>query len=171
MAHWKELFSGGNYLAGADFKGKTFTAKIAKVESTSMEDDAGKTKSLPIVTWDIKAKPWLMCKTTCYCLAAMYGTDPAMWVGKRVTLYATMVQVGKGQELGVRVKGSPDLPVPIDVEIKLPRKKPFTVKLSNTTTRGPAAATNGKATEPVAPVETPPPAEEPAPELEPGSDG
>lgn len=158
MAHWKELFSGGNYLAGADFKGKTFTAKIAKIESIGMEDDNGKQKAMPCVTWEIAAKPWLMCKTTAYCVAAMFGDDPAGWIGRSVTLYATMVQVGKGKELGVRVAGSPELTAAIDVDIKLPRKKAVRVRLTPTARRAP----NGAA----APPKPPPPAAE-----QPDSDG
>lgn len=157
MAHWKELFSGGNYLAGADFKGKTFTAKIAKVESLGMEDDNGKQKAMPCVTWDIAAKPWLMCKTTAYCVAAMFGDDPAGWVGKRVTLYATMVQVGRGKELGVRVHGSPELRAALDVEIKLPRKKAFRVRLAPTGKAQPANGTAHQPPPPPAPAEEPPP--------------
>lgn len=163
MAHWKELFSGSEYLTGPDFKGKTFTGRIASVESIGMEDDSGKRKSIPLVHFDIKGqKPWLMCKTTGYCVAAMFGDDYNGWVGKRVTLYATMVQVGKGKELGVRVQGSPDLPAPINVEIKMPRKKPVTVKLVPT----------GKAAAPKpAPAPPPPEADEMPPPEEDSAQG
>lgn len=153
MAHWKEMFSGGEYLSGPEFKGKTFTARIKSVDSTTMEDDDGKKRSLPIVTWDVAAKPWLMCKKTCYCLAAMFGEDPAGWVGKRVTLHALMEKVAGSPELCVRVKGGPDLPKAITIKVKMPRKKPETITLVPTgKTAAPAAA-------------APPP-----PEREPGAD-
>lgn len=126
---WQEMFSGGDYLAAAEFGERLFHGKIARVSPVSVEEDDGKTKRKPVVFFEGNPRGWMLCKTNAICVAAMFGDAVDSWIGKSVTLFATMVKVGKGQELGIRVKGSPDLTGTVSATVKLPRRKPFTMRL------------------------------------------
>jgi hypothetical protein len=148
--HWKAMFK-GEFIAAVEFGDKQPTLTIASVKLCKLESEDGRQKDKGVVFFEGKDRGWVMNRTNATCLAAMFGDDTASWNGKRVTLYATLVQVGKKKEPRIRVKGSPDLPKPVPVEIKLPRKKPYTVTMQPT-----GAKPNGAA--------KPAPEPEPAPE-------
>ncbi len=145
---WQEMFSGGDYLAAAEFGDRLFTGKIVRVAPVSVEEDDGKTKRKPVVFFEGNPRGWMLCKTNAMCLSAMFGEAVEGWVGKSVTLFAAMVKVGKGKEPGIRVKGSSDLTVAVPATIKLPRRKPFTMQLIPTGKAAASPATaNGAAKE------------------------
>ena len=132
MADWRSYFS-GRYLSGPALT-KDTTAVVACVESTLVEDpDGGEARERMIVHFrDNALKPWLPCKTTGFCMAAMYGDDTDGWAGRPVTLYFDpTVKVGRDVKGGIRVRGAPGIR-PITVEIKLPKRKPLTVRLIDT---------------------------------------
>jgi hypothetical protein len=129
--NWKLMFK-GDYMAAIEFGNRQFGGEIASVKLCKLEGDDGRQKEKGVVYFKGNDKGWVLCKTNAMCLAAMFGEDTTTWVGKRVTLYATMVSVGKEKQPGIRVKGSPDLTKPIPVTIKLPRKKAFTVTMQPT---------------------------------------
>ncbi|HTO86067.1 MAG TPA: hypothetical protein VMR54_00870 [Thermoanaerobaculia bacterium] len=145
--NWKLMFK-GDYLAAIEFGTKVFNAEIKEVRLCKLEGEDGRQKDKGVVFFKGQDKGWVLCKTNAMCLAAMFGQDTTEWVGKRVTLFAKMVQVGKQMQPGIRVKGSPSLTEPMDVEIKLPRKKPFKMRMEVT------GRANGKQTTP--PPETAP---------------
>jgi hypothetical protein len=122
----------GRFISGAEFNGRvpTFTVKVVQIEK--LEGDDGKAKDKGIVWFDDTDRGWVLCKTNAMCLAAMFGNDTAGWIGKRVTLFATDVKVGGETVPGIRVRGSPDIDAAKVVEIKLPKKKPLTMKLEPT---------------------------------------
>ena len=74
----------------------------------------------------------LLNRTNAECLVGLWGKDTASWVGHKVTLHTQTVQVGPKKALGIRVLGSPELTAPTPVEIKLPRRKAFTITLQPT---------------------------------------
>jgi hypothetical protein len=138
----------GDYIAAVEFDGKTPTLTIEHVKMLDLEDDKGKTKTRPVVSFRETKRGWVMNKTSAQALSALFSTpETDKWTGKRVTLAAEMVAFGKERVLGIRVKGSPDISSPVTFELKLPRKRPQKVTLVPT----------GKAK----------PAESPAPEPEP----
>lgn len=61
----------------------------------------------------------------------MFGRDSAAWIGKRVTLYPAEIQF-EGNDLAIRVRGSPDIPNDIEFTLSLAKKKPRQVKLIKT---------------------------------------
>jgi hypothetical protein len=76
------------------------------------------------------SKPWLPCRTTAACLAAMWGGDEQAWVGHRVQLYHDpSVRVGSEVVGGIRVRGG-DIPRAITATIKLARRSAFKVRLA-----------------------------------------
>jgi len=136
----------GEYLTAAEFEGLTPTLTISEIEMHTLESTEksnangkkeAKTRHRGVVFFKETKTPrgWVLNSTNAQCLAKMFGEIVGGWIGKRVTLCAEKVQLGSTQELGIRVKGSPDLVAPITVEIRLPKKRPVTRTLV-TTARG-----------------------------------
>jgi hypothetical protein len=130
--NWKLMFK-GDYIAAVEMGDKTPTLTIKGVKLCKLEDDKGRQKDKGIVFFKEIDRGWVLCKTNAMCLARMFGDDTNDWTGKRVTLFSTLVQVGKEKQPGIRVKGSPDIAAPMTVEIKLPKKKPFPMRMQVTT--------------------------------------
>lgn len=136
MPDWRSYFA-GRYLSGPVLTEDT-TATIARIESTLVEDpDGGESREKMIVYFrGDSVKPWIPCKTTGFCMAAMYGDDTNGWIGKPVTFYFDpTVRVGRDVKGGVRIRGAPGIR-PMTVEVKLPKRKPLTIKLVDTTPKG-----------------------------------
>lgn len=119
----------GDYIAAVEFDGKTPTLTVDHVKVVDLEGDDGKVKSRPVVYFREVKRGWVLCKTTAQALAAMFTPETDKWTGKRVTLFADMVQVGREKKPGIRVKGSPDLTAAVTFDLVLPRKKPRKVTL------------------------------------------
>ncbi len=140
MADYKIGFK-GPYIAAVDFGGKQPTLTIESVKLESIPDDKGGNRDRWVVRFIGQDRAWLPNMTNAILMAAMWGRDTNGWVGKRVSLASEMVQFGREKVEGIRVKGSPDLEKPLDVEVKLARKRPQIVKLNPTGKRaatGPA---------------------------------
>lgn len=122
---YRALF-GGRYMSAPDMptEGRTLTIAGAAVEA--VEDPKTKqNRDRLLVYFHERVKPWLPCRTTAGCLAAMWGDRTSGWVGRRVTLYQDpTVKVGAKVVGGIRVLGSPELDAPRDVVINLGARKP-----------------------------------------------
>jgi hypothetical protein len=160
--NWKLMFKGDN-IAATEMGNKQPTLTIKGAKPCTMENDKGSEVTKPLVSFKEIDRGWVLCKTNALCLAAMFGDETTAWTGKRVTLHAVEVQVGKKRELGIRILGSPDIKTPIPVEIKLPRRRPFVMRMAIT---GAAAAQPAEAT----PHEEEPPDDVPPTPLEPIQD-
>ena len=120
------------YITAADFDGKTPTMTITNIEMREMESvkkgkgkGEAKIQHRGVVFFKETTRGWVLNSTNNQCIAAMFGEIVGGWIGKRVTLCAELVRVGNGtEEPGIRVKGSPDLQHSVEVEIRLPRKRP-----------------------------------------------
>lgn len=110
----------GRFLKAADFKGKKVTLTIGDVNIEELEGEGGK-KVKATLAFKETEKQLVTCKTNGLCIKAMFGRTLAEWVGKRVTLFP---DTWNG-EPAVRVWGSPDIAHELDVEIALPRRRPF----------------------------------------------
>lgn len=124
----------GDFLAAVEFGDETPTFTIRGTETLDMEvhkinaqedEGAAKTKTRLIVYFEETRRGWVMNSTNAQCLAALFTTRTSAWWGHKVTLCAEMVQVGPKKDLGIRVKGTPEITAPLVVEIKLPRRKAF----------------------------------------------
>lgn len=129
----------GDFIAAVEFDGKAPTLTLDHVKMVDLEDEQGKVKSRPVVYFRETKRGWVLCKTTAQALAALFSPETDSWTGKRVTLFADSVQVGKERKPGIRVKGSPDIDKPVTFELRLPRKRPQKVVLQPT---GKGAAEN-----------------------------
>jgi hypothetical protein len=129
---YRSLFKGA-YLAAVEFGGRTPTFTVANVKIVALEGEDGKSKDRGVVYFSETDRGLVLCKTNAILIAGMFGNDTDGWTGKRITLHATEVALGRERVLGVRVKGSPDLAEPVDVSVKLPKKKAAIVRMEKTT--------------------------------------
>jgi hypothetical protein len=129
MPSWKTLFRSDHFISAVELENKRPTMTIDRVQSVKLEQEDGSNKDKPVIFFKEIHRGWVFCKTTGFCLAAMFGDDFSTWPGKRVTLHSEMVQVGPKKEPGIRVTGSPDIEKPLAVKIKLAKRKAFVVKL------------------------------------------
>jgi hypothetical protein len=136
MPSWKTLFKSDNFISAVELENKKPTLTINRIQSVKLEQEDGREKDKPVIFFKEIQRGWVFCKTTGHCLSAMFGEDYNGWVGKRVTLHAEPVQVGRETQPGIRVTGSPDIDKPLTVKIKLPKKKAFIVKLIQTIAKG-----------------------------------
>jgi hypothetical protein len=115
----------GSFIKAAEFPlGTTFTVTIEAVTRQQLEGEDGKKKGKGVVKFTGKAKEWVSNVTNQQCIAAMFGDLVKGWIGKRVTFVVEMIRMHPENRPGFRVKGSPDITAPIEVTIKLPRKRP-----------------------------------------------
>jgi hypothetical protein len=124
----------GDFLRAAHFRERDLTLVISQVQMEELTDKNNKKKNKGTVSFSNTAKRWVCNRTNLTCMIAMFGVETAGWLGKRVTLYmAPFKDPDTKEEIGcIRVRGSPDLQAEKTVEIKLPRRKPFTMKLQRT---------------------------------------
>ena len=120
----------GDYLAAAELGPKQPTVTITSLKAVQMEDE--KTQAMKekwVVFFRETKRGWVINKTCAILIAGMFGPETQGWLGKRVTLYSTKVKLGGEKVDGIRVLGSPDLPAPVEVTVKLPKKKAQKVRL------------------------------------------
>lgn len=137
LTDWRAFFS-GRYLTGPDCESEpTFTIARVAAENVENPDDQTVRRKMIVHFRGDDAKPWIPCRTTAECLAAMWGNNPQDWSGKPITLYFDKtVRVGREVKGGVRVKGSPLLDKPMHIQVKLPRRRPLKITLEPTGNRG-----------------------------------
>lgn len=127
----------GDFISAVEFNGKEPTMTIADVRLVSMEDEKTKgSKDKGTVFFKEQSRGWVLNKTNAICLAAMFGEETAAWNGKRVTLKSQDVKFGPDTVPGIRIVGSPDLKEKLSVEVKLPKKRAFTMELIPTPAKG-----------------------------------
>lgn len=115
------------FLKAGNFDGKKVTLTIKDYDREILEGEDGK-KSKAIISFAETERQLVACKTNGICLKALFGANLADWVGKKVILFPS---VWNGEPC-IRVWGSPDIPEEVEVEVKLPRRKPFTMRMRKT---------------------------------------
>lgn len=131
---WDELYP-GRFIKAGDFKGKNVTLKISSVKVEELVGDKGP-QMKGIIGFEKTDKAWALNKTNGLCLKAMFGRQVQEWVGKRVTLFASMWD---GEQC-IRVYGSPELTEDQAIQIALPRKRPFEMVMHAVQLNAPKAA-------------------------------
>jgi hypothetical protein len=127
----------GRFLKAADFLGKTVTLTIRAVRTEELPQDGGGNKVKGIVGFAETKKELVLNRTNAECLRALWGRETDAWIGQRVSFYPA---IWNG-EPAIRVRGAPHLTEPMNVEIKLPKRKPIHQQLLPTGKGKP----NGKA--------------------------
>lgn len=115
----------GRFLKADLLKDKAVTLKIQKIFVEVMPDDkTGGEKERGIVAFAETPMQLALNRTNGECLKAMFGKKVQAWVGKRVTFVPEIDKFGKDDVDAIRIKGSPDINNPIEIEIKMPKRKP-----------------------------------------------
>jgi hypothetical protein len=131
----------GRFMKWGEFGGRDVTLTIADVVLDTLEGEKGE-QLRPVISFVETKKQLTPCKTNGLCLKAMFGRSVADWTGKKVTFYGDpTVKLGSKAVGGIRVRGAPGLAAPVDVEIKLPKRKAFTMTMQVTGTKKPAPST------------------------------
>jgi len=150
-ALYDEMFP-GRFLRAGLFDGKTRTLTITDVVIEELPTDKGEMQTKGILHFEQTNMQLSLNKTNGTCLKAMFGNQVKNWVGKRVTFCSEKDKFGKDTVDAIRIKGSPDIDQDIDVEIRMPKKKPKMRRLTKTvraakpdttTTEQPVSDTNG----------------------------
>lgn len=111
----------GRFIKAGELLGKKVTLTITDVDMEDLIGEDNKPKAKATVSFRETEKQLVMCKTNGLSIKAMFGKKLSDWVGKRVTLFP---DTWNGEPC-TRVWGSPDIQQDIDVEIALPRRRPF----------------------------------------------
>lgn len=110
----------GRFIKAVELLGKKVTLTISDVELEDLEGDDGK-KTKALMRFKETPKMLILCKTNGICVKEMFGKQIAAWLGKRLTIFEG---IWNG-EPATRVWGSPDIPEEMEVEVSLPRRRPF----------------------------------------------
>jgi hypothetical protein len=111
----------GRFIKAGELLGKKVTLTITDVDMEDLMGEDGKPKAKATVAFKETEKQLVMCKTNGLCLKGMFGKKLSDWIGKRVTLFPDTWN----NEPATRVWGSPDIAQDIEVEVSLPRRRPF----------------------------------------------
>jgi hypothetical protein len=133
----------GRFLKAGELLGKKVTLTMSSVDLEELQGDDGAKKAKAIISFKETEKKLVACKTNGISIKAMFGPKLADWVGKRVTIFPDTWN-GEGC---IRVWGSPDIAQDVEVEISLPRRRPFKKTMHK------------MGTKPVATSPSPPPAD------------
>lgn len=120
---WDELYP-GRFIKASDFKGKNVTLKIKEVNLEELEGDKGK-QIKGVITFEKTEKQLALNKTNGICIRDMFGKKVQEWVGKRITLFAS---VWNGDDC-IRIFGSPDIAETREITVQLPRKRPIAMTM------------------------------------------
>lgn len=114
----------GRFLKAGLLPQNGLTLTISDVDREELEGDKGK-KVKGYLSFADHEMQLVLNKTNGLCLKAMFGPTLSAWIGKRITLFRAKWD---GEDC-IRIWGSPDIEGDLDVQIALPRKRPFTMKL------------------------------------------
>lgn len=117
---YDELYPGRFLKAGSlgDLEKKPLT--IADVDTDELEGTKGKKVKGTILFKEV-TQQLVLNSTNGQCIKAMFGRTLKDWYGKRLGLF-----IGEwGGEPCLRIWGSPDIDADLEVEIKLPQKRPI----------------------------------------------
>ena len=131
MTKWREYYD-SSFLKPEDVAvgGETYTVTV--VDPGAVESEEDKTmKHQPVVAFAETKARWGVNVINRLLIEAIFGDEIENAIGGQITLYQTPCEVAgkyKGKP-SIRVMGSPDLKAALTVEIKLPKRKPFTREL------------------------------------------
>lgn len=129
---WKTFFNGKHFESGDIPDGGKPLIKITAISACDPDDTGGEAKMQIAFEpgqelksyWSTDAQKvkgkaknkttWICAKTIGYQLEAMFGKDPAAWVGKLIGVYVAEVK----REPAVRVYGSPAIDRDVTIEVR-----------------------------------------------------
>jgi hypothetical protein len=111
----------GRFIKAGELLGKKVTLTITDVDVEDLIGEDNKPKAKATVSFRETEKQLVLCKTNGISIKAMFGKKLADWVGKRITVFP---DTWNGEPC-IRIWGSPDIERDMEVEIALPRRRPF----------------------------------------------
>jgi hypothetical protein len=117
---WDELYPGRFLKAGLLAENEKRILTITAVDLDELEGDKGK-RVKGIISFREEKMQLALNKTNGICLREMFGRVPWKWEGKRIAIFASEW----GGEPAIRIWGSPDIEADIEVEVQLPKRRPF----------------------------------------------
>lgn len=91
-----------SYLKSSDVElDTTYTIAAVTIETLGQGKNA---EQKPVISFEETDKTLVCNKTNGKAIAGMYGDEMESWKGKRITLYATEVEYGGEQMMGIRVR-------------------------------------------------------------------
>lgn len=112
------------FIKAGNLDGRKVTLTIKDYDREMLEGEDG-AKSKAIISFVETDRQLVACKTNGLCMKRMFGDDLKAWVGKKVILFPS---IWNGEPC-IRVWGSPDIAEQLTFEVKLPRRKPFSMIL------------------------------------------
>lgn len=144
---WDQLYP-NRFLKAGEFLGKKVTLTIKDVTIEELEGEKG-TQAKGLISFKETPKQLALNRTNGICLKAMFGRKIPDWIGKRVTLYPSVVESGAMRgEPCIRIFGSPDIAQDFDATIQLPRKRPISMTMHKTPAKGAVAPAPASTSEP-----------------------
>lgn len=101
------------YLKAGDCEEADLTLTIASVKFEELgQGDKAETK--PVVYFDEAEKGLVLNKTNATTIAELHGRTTEQWIGKRIAIYATEVEMGGKVSMGIRLRApkAPTGPAP-----------------------------------------------------------
>lgn len=134
--NYDQLFP-SRFLKAGDFAGKAVTLTVKDVYHEEIENDRGATDTKAIMSFFETKRELVLIKTNAQLIKAMFGPETDDWRGHKITFHPERDPSGLSDSgFCIRVKGSPELDKPINVQVKLPRRRPQPRKLVPTTPAG-----------------------------------
>lgn len=121
---WDQLYP-NRFLKAGELQGKRVTLTIKDIDLDNLVDSDGREKIKGVISFEQTPKQIALNKTNGICLRAMFGKKLTEWIGKRVIIFPG---VWNGED-ALRIWGSPDIKDPVDVDVKLPRRKEFKMRM------------------------------------------
>ena len=104
MPDYRTMFN-KDYIGAWDLNGKDQTVTIERVEARELVSGQARKKDKRPVAWFKGAtKGFVMNTTNCRTVASMYGTNTDAWIGKKITIYPTVTDVGGQSTDCIRVR-------------------------------------------------------------------
>lgn len=132
----------GRFIKAGELLGKKVTLTITDVDMEDLVGEDNKPKAKAALAFKETEKQMVMCKTNGMSIKAMFGKKLADWVGKRITIFPDTWN----NEPCIRIWGSPDIERDLEVEIALPRRRPFKKTMHAMTRANGASKQNGHGT-------------------------
>ncbi len=119
MSHWKTLFP-SLYLGAHDLQGRDVTLTIRRVVAEEVKTEKGPERKAIVyfVETGKKVKPGeeekrlVLNKTNGKTIASLYGSEMNDWMGKRITLFPTIVDAFGEKREALRIRPVPPAPAP-----------------------------------------------------------
>lgn len=127
IVDYDQLFP-GRFMKAGEFQGRDVTLTVTNIELEDLPQEKGGDRARGIISFRETKKKLVLNRTNGECIKGMFGRNVQDWIGKKVTFFPSEWN----GEPCIRVKGSPELSASMDLEVKLPKRKPLKMRMQVT---------------------------------------